>query len=488
MVLFRNLAARGFTEAGDLKNLNQGFKGLVQGVAEKGFTGGGPATNPFPTPAPQASRNEVHPLFKNLAAGGFPTPSIAADNNKFAVPASSVPGATSTQITISGPTQSEQIYAGIENKPRQERSLWDRDKFGDKDLRSALAEEKVRLVKDIFDNGTPEGKSRDEVVDFLNEIDTGINRENRKMAQDPSYRPDPHYFDLRNNLHQMYGQDAKIMQLMDDANNNKFQRPAFESSDFVGEGQFGRVVEIAPGFVEKRQAPLVEWGGYLDDDPRGVFDGRIDDYRDVQKEFDDINQLNKMHMGPAAYGYNKNDDGSTSYVMEDLSNNFETGFDHIQRNNEAGDFLKNKLFEVKRKQQEAASAHSGLILGDRHPGNVMVNKLTGRPIQLDPSAKRMKDSDPLIDVQSGRRYNRDFNVAQNVAEGFYAADLTDEAEIYSGLFNEAMQRGDEEEMHYLAQSGLSRLQKIKQLPKNYSSVLPSPTSISDPLFDPTIPF
>ena len=37
----------------------------------------------------------------------------------------------------------------------------------------------------------------------------------------------------------------------------KFDRPGTVSDRFVGEGQFGRVEELAPGYVVKKQAPLV---------------------------------------------------------------------------------------------------------------------------------------------------------------------------------------------------------------------------------------
>ena len=49
-------------------------------------------------------------------------------------------------------------------------------------------------------------------------------------------------------------------------------RPKFETEDFIGEGQFGRVSQLTSWLCNQRMAPLVEWGGYQDagSDPSGT--------------------------------------------------------------------------------------------------------------------------------------------------------------------------------------------------------------------------
>ena len=308
-------------------------------------------------------------------------------------------------------------------------------------MRSAIAEEKLQVAANYLeDRGVSGPLTRDDIVGYLNEeYKNGLKDEelfNRMISDD------------------------RIAQLYQAGQRGKFDRPAQEVEGFVGEGQFGRVVEIAPGYVEKRQAPLVEWGGYSETDPnRGESFGKLYDYRDVAKEVGQMNQLNNMRIGPKVEAFNINPDGSTEVVMRDLRDNYSVGLDYMEDNADAGNFLKNRLFQVKRMQQEGASANAGLLLGDRHEKNVMVNNMTGRPLQIDPSG---------VDIDGTAK---DIEVAKRVSSGLIAAGLEDEAEIFAGLFNEAQDRGDFENIKYLAQSGLSRLQKIKSIPENYTRLL-----------------
>ena len=354
------------------------------------------------------------------------------------------PGSAAPRIKTSGPTQADQIAAGLEaNKPRKRLSEYDRIKFGDKDMRSLLAEEKLKIADKLAGGGF----SRDELVDMLNQ---------------PGVQTSPAVLDAFNNS--QYMRTAVEM-----GKEGKFKRPELETQDFVGEGQFGRVSELAPGYVIKEQAPLVEWGGYqgTDADPsgaRGSLIGKIHDHRDVAREVDQMNFLNKMHIGPKAEAFNVLPDGSTEVIMRDLRDNFTVGEDVLVSNAEAGNFLKNRLLLVKRMQQEGASANAGLLLQDRHDANFMVNNMTGRPIQIDPSGTTVEG------------VGRDIEVADKVARGFQAAGLEDEADIYIGLFNEAQERGDVNALRSLAQQGLSRLQKIKAIPQNYTRVLPGSDS------------
>ena len=328
-------------------------------------------------------------------------------------------------------------FAG--NKAQKELSDYERLKFGDKDMRSFLAEEKLKIADELAGGGY----SREQLVDMLNQ--EGVQTSEALLNA--------------------YNSSDVMQRAVELGKQGELARPKFETEDFIGEGQFGRVSQLAPGYVIKEQAPLVEWGGYQDagSDPsgtRGNLIGQIYDYRNVAEDVKQMNFLNNKHIGPKAEAFNVFPDGSTEVIMKDLRDNFTDGEEYLRGNAEAGDFLKNRLFQVKRMQQEGASADAGLLLRDRHDNNVMANKLTGRPIQIDPSGVAISGVD------------RDIEVADKVARGFQAAGLSDEAEIYIGLFNEAQDRGDARALHDLAKQGLSRLQKIKQVPTSYKAVLP----------------
>lgn len=369
-------------------------------------------------------KTDTRPVVEKLAAGGF---------NQQA------PGAVAPTIKTSGPSQADQIAAGlVANKPRKELSDYERLKLGDKDMRSFLAEEKLKIADQLSGGGY----SRDQLVDMLNQ--EGV-------------QTSPAVLDAYNNSDVM----RRAVEL---GGQGELMRHKFETEDFVGEGQFGRVSELAPGYVIKEQAPLVEWGGYQDtaSDPsgaRGTLIGKIYDHRDVAEDVNQMRFLHGKHIGPDVEAFNVLPDGATEVVMRDLRENFTDGEQYLKQNAEANEFLKNRMFQVKRMQQEGASADAGLLLRDRHDNNVMANNMTGRPLQIDPSGV------PIQGVE------RDIEVADKVAKGFQSAGLDDEASIYIGLFNEANERGDSGMMHDLAKQGLSRLQKIKSIPQNYTNLI-----------------
>lgn len=349
------------------------------------------------------------------------------------------PGSASTQIKISGPSQAEQIAAGMQNSPRKQLSNYERVAMGDKDMRSLLAEEKLRIVDQFNAAAGKDPLTFSEKVDVLNSEG----------------------FQQNDAVLDAFQNDERMQAILQAGNEGKFNRPEYETNNFVGEGQFGRVSELAPGYVIKEQPPLVEWGGYSEEgSPQGNLVGRVFDYRDVAKDVSQMNHLNKMHIGPKVEAFNIANDGSTEVVMRDLRDNFETGetfYDRLNETQTPQDFLDARLFNVKRAQQEAASAHSGLLLGDRHDNNVMRNTLTGRPIQIDPSG---------VYLEPGAI--RDEQVAIKALDAINAAGLQEEGEIYAGLFNEARDRGDLDAVHSLAQQGLAMAQKIKHIPTNYN--------------------
>ena len=336
---------------------------------------------------------------------------------------------------------------GIDIAPetnRKRSSDLDRVKLGDKDKRSFLAEEKLRIANDLAGGGF----NRDQLVDMLNQ---------------PNVQYGEQYLNALNNDPRIQAVDA-----MD--NNGYFVRPELEAPDFVGEGQFGRVTNLAPGYVSKQQAPLVEFGGYqtLEDgsmSPKGNLIGRIHDYRDVQEEVNQLNYLNKKGKGitPRVENLIIEPDGSTEVIMRDLRDNYDSSEDflvdtatrfqdpNLSTEERTKAYKDHQLFQVKQKQQEARAALAGVELQDRHLGNIMRHKMTNRPLQIDPSGRSVEGLD------------RSAVVARSVVDGFNSAGLEQEAEILNGLLTEAYQRGDTAAFTDLAQQGMSRLMKIKAI-------------------------
>lgn len=107
-------------------------------------------------------------------------------------------------------------------------------------------------------------------------------------------------------------------------------------------------------------------------------------------------------------------------------------------------------FAIRQAQQMGQLALKGVRLEDRHDGNVMRHKMTGRPIQLDFGiAGRVKGSEQAA------------TLAMVTAEGFEAAGLGDVASIYRATVMDLLEGGDVNEAMDLAKQGFSRLQKIK---------------------------
>jgi hypothetical protein len=366
------------------------------------------------------------------------------------------PGSASTQIKINSPTQAEQIAAGMyATKAPQRVSDVDRIKLGDKDMRSFLAEQKLRVADDLVGGGY----SRDQLVDMLNE---------------PGVQVGDQFADA-------FASDDTVQRVFQAGEDNQLVRPEYESGSFVGEGQFGRVSELAPGYVIKEQAPLVDFAGYRTDgqgnttSPRGKNlaegGGSIQDYRNVAAEVDQLNYLNKKHITPGVEAFNINDDGSTEVIMRDLRENFEGATDYLDRLQNKVDSGDSKvqaqamkdarMFEVMRRQQETAAAIHGVQLRDRHEGNVMRNKMTGRPLQIDPSGRQVEG------------LARSVAQEEPVVDAFRKAGLTDEAQIFEGLLQEARANNDVDTYKDLVQQGASRVMKMKNVvdADEYTSLL-----------------
>lgn len=129
--------------------------------------------------------------------------------------------------------------------------------------------------------------------------------------------------------------------------------------------------------------------------------------------------------------------------MEDVRPNFET-----HGSNYRGFPTRSDALRIN--QQLGQLALKGIRLEDRHNGNVVYNKMTGRPMQLDFGiAGRVKGSEQAA------------TLAMATAEGFEAAGLGDVASIYRATVMDLLEGGDVNEAMDLAKQGFSRLQKIK---------------------------
>ena len=107
-------------------------------------------------------------------------------------------------------------------------------------------------------------------------------------------------------------------------------------------------------------------------------------------------------------------------------------------------------FAVRHAQQMGQLALKGVRLEDRHDGNVMRHKMTGRPMQIDFGiADRVQGSDQVAAL------------ANATSDGFEAAGLGDVASIYRATVFDLLEGGDVADAMDVAKQGFSRLQKIK---------------------------
>ena len=106
---------------------------------------------------------------------------------------------------------------------------------------------------------------------------------------------------------------------------------------------------------------------------------------------------------------------------------------------------------VRVNQQLGQLALKGVRLEDRHNGNVLYNKATGRPMQLDFGiAGRVEGSEQVA------------TLAMATSEGLESAGLIEEAAIYRATVMDLLEGGDVSDAMDVAKQGFSRLQKIKE--------------------------
>ena len=152
----------------------------------------------------------------------------------------------------------------------------------------------------------------------------------------------------------------------------------------------------------------------------------------------------EMGIAPRVSGLEKFAGGIGNRIeMADVRDNFETHGRHSREFPTGRD-------AVRVNQQLGQLALKGIRLEDRHNGNVVYNKITGRPLQLDFGiADRMSP-----DQQAAW-------LAEVTAEGFEAAGIGELGSILRATVMDYLEGGDVAEAMDVAKQGFSRLQKIK---------------------------
>ena len=132
--------------------------------------------------------------------------------------------------------------------------------------------------------------------------------------------------------------------------------------------------------------------------------------------------------------------------MEDIRGNFEP-VQSIQ-----GLYPADPMFNVRASQQLGQLALKGVRLDDRKADNMMQNKMTGRPMQLDFGiADRVTAEDQVMAL------------ADATEDGFRAAGIGDIGDIFRDTVYDLINGGQIAEAMDVAKQGFSRLQKIKQV-------------------------
>ena len=175
----------------------------------------------------------------------------------------------------------------------------------------------------------------------------------------------------------------------------------------LGAGAFGAVV---PGetdrTVVKLQGPASDvWN-----------DGRITP-SDAPVEAENLLKLRGSGFTPNVHSLETLGDGSTILEMDNLAKNFTTMAD-IEGSMSPE---RRQAIDIQRHQQHGMAALRGYELNDRHEGNVMINNMTGRPMQVDFGMASMND------IQSTA--HKAAVLGTQTYEGLMSAGLKDEAEI-----------------------------------------------------------
>ena len=205
---------------------------------------------------------------------------------------------------------------------------------------------------------------------------------------------------------------AQMLRSVDNKNNRKA----------VGEGSYGVVYESdTPGYVVKEARTFAE------DLTREA------DFQSIAADMGFAPRVSAVESSPFDGDILEMQDARPNFELHRTNRQFPTGTDAVRVN-----------------QQLGALALKGVDLDDRHTGNIMYNKMTGRPLQLDFGKSRNVTGEDQVAALT------------NATEaGFAAAGLGDVARIYSDTVYDLLAGGDVAEAMDIAKQGFSRLQKIK---------------------------
>jgi len=141
---------------------------------------------------------------------------------------------------------------------------------------------------------------------------------------------------------------------------------------------------------------------------------------------------------------------SNRIEMDDMRGNFERHEGRVISPDQPGQWPAG-MDAVRVNQQLGQLALKGIDLGDRHSGNVLYNKMTGRPMQLDFGIANKVEGEMQVDA-----------LARATSDGFVAAGLGDVAQIYHDTVYDLLAGGQVADAMDVAKQGFSRLQKIKK--------------------------
>lgn len=210
----------------------------------------------------------------------------------------------------------------------------------------------------------------------------------------------------------------------------------------IGGGQFGQVYETGPGLVTK-EITLEKKQNLLNEINMQAKAAELGIAPKIQEA-----SLMPPRIGerviPIEPGVNPNMRGEIT--MQDLRNNYiPAGTSVIDTNSLT------KQQNLDQAKQMSILALNNINLHDRHPGNIMFHKMTGRPMQLDFGS--------VTSTTSNRQ--KAANLSLSVAEGLNAAGLKEEASIFKRVVEDLIFTDPDAALD-VAKQGLSRLQKIKQ--------------------------
>ena len=209
--------------------------------------------------------------------------------------------------------------------------------------------------------------------------------------------------------------------------------------DFVGQGAYGTIYSDEPGLVRKEMTS-----------PEAL------------EELNAQAFAAELGLAPRVAAYESAVHGDPSVkavIMQDLRDNYESVSNPIFGDKSVDSLgqadmntsAKYRRFAMDHQKQMGALALKGLEVRDRHTGNVMRHKMTGRPIQLDWGITR-----PLVDLP-----DKVEALINATVEGFKASGQYDIAEIINDTVYDYVVGGQIKEAWDFTKEAFASLQKIK---------------------------